>query len=260
MSDLLNIDNISTGYHWGSKKELVLHQALSAQLSAGEMVCVLGVNGSGKSTFLRTLLGFENLNKGEVYYGGDSLKKLSVSELSKKVAVVLTDKIDDSFLTSYEIVSSGRYPYASYTGKLKPKDHDIIVRSIALVGAEKLSNHYFRNLSDGEKQRVMIARAIAQDTELIFLDEPAAFIDSPGKFSLMELLKTLSHDFHKGILLTTHDLEPALRFADTLWLFSRDGRFASGKPDFLVESNAINTFFDTQELSFNKKSQRFERR
>jgi len=259
ITPLLQIKNLSTGYFPKKRESKVLHQALNMDLAAGELVCILGPNGAGKSTLLRTLLGFQKSLKGETYYSGRSLKELSVQEMAKIVSVVLTDRIDDSFLTVYEVVATGRYPYGSFTGSLKDSDKEIVQNAIQQLGIENFSSQLFSTLSDGEKQKTMIARAIAQETPLIFLDEPAAFIDSPSKVSLMEILINLAHEHKKGILLTTHDMEPALRFADKLWLLGINGEFEEGEPQKLIEDGSINRFFDNEEVVFNKDKVRFEK-
>ncbi|RLD39988.1 MAG: ABC transporter ATP-binding protein [Bacteroidetes bacterium] len=256
---LLQTKNLSTGYFPKKRESKVLHQSLNMDLAAGELVCVLGPNGAGKSTLLRTLLGFQKSLKGEIYYSGRSLKELSVREMAKIVSVVLTDRIDDSFLTVYEVVATGRYPYGSFTGRLKDIDKQIIQNVIQRLGIGNFVSQLFSTLSDGEKQKTMIARAIAQETPLIFLDEPAAFIDSPSKVVLMEILKKLAHDQDKGILLTTHDMEPALRFADKLWLLGTDGEFEEGEPRELIKNGSINRFFDNEEVVFNRETVRFEK-
>jgi len=256
---LLQTKNLSTGYFPKKRESKVLHQSLNMDLAAGELVCVLGPNGAGKSTLLRTLLGFQKSLKGEIYYSGRSLKELSVREMAKIVSVVLTDRIDDSFLTVYEVVATGRYPYGSFTGRLKDIDKQIIQNTIQQLGIGNFVSQLFSTLSDGEKQKAMIARAIAQETPLIFLDEPAAFIDSPSKVVLMEILKKLAHDQNKGILLTTHDMEPALRFADKLWLLGTDGEFEVGEPRELIKNGSINRFFDNDEVVFNRETVRFEK-
>jgi iron complex transport system ATP-binding protein len=256
---LLQIQNLSTGYFLKRRESKVLHEGLNMELAAGELVCILGPNGAGKSTLLRTLLGFQLALKGEVFYSGYSLKELTVKEMAKIVSVVLTDRIDDSFLTAYEIVASGRYPYGSFTGSLTENDKQIIKSVMRQMDVESFAARLFSTLSDGEKQKTMIARAIAQETPLIFLDEPAAFVDSPSTVLLMETLKKLAHDHNKGILLTTHDMEPALRFADKLWLLGTAGEFEEGEPQQLVQSGSINRFFDTEEVVFNKEALRFEK-
>jgi iron complex transport system ATP-binding protein len=157
-------------------------------------------------------------------------------------------------------VASGRYPHGSYTGRLKENDRTIIQKVIQQLGIENFVNRLFSTLSDGEKQKTMIARAIAQQTPLIFLDEPAAYIDSPTKVMLMELLKNLAHEHKKGILLTTHDMEPALRFADKLWLLGTKGDFKEGKPQQLIREGSINLFFDNEEVVFDAEAKRFEKR
>lgn len=256
---LLNIENLSTGYALRNKAKLGLHQGLNLKLEAGELICILGPNGAGKSTLLRTLLGFQKSLNGEVYYSGIALKDMSVKALAKHVSVVLTDRIDDSFLTAEEIIVSGRFPYASFSGRLKAEDREMIEQAIQQVGVTAFRSQLFSTLSDGEKQKTMIARAIAQDTPLIFLDEPAAFIDSPNKVVVMEMLRKLAHVHNKGILLTTHDMEPALRFADKLWLLGNKGEFEEGVPQALVQGGSINRFFDNDEVAFNPTALRFEK-
>lgn len=256
---LLQIKNLSTGYQSKRKEALVLHKSLHMDLAAGEMVCILGPNGAGKSTLLRTLLGFQKALHGETYYSGNALKDISVRKLARYVSVVLTDRIDDSFLTAEEIIVSGRFPYASFSGRLQVKDRQMIEQAIEQVGVTAFRSQLFSTLSDGEKQKTMIARAIAQDTPLIFLDEPAAFIDSPNKVVVMEMLRQLSHVHKKGILLTTHDMEPALRFADKLWLLGNKGEFEAGSPQTLVQNGSINRFFDNEEVMFNRADRRFEK-
>ncbi len=257
---LLKTGNLTTGYFPRRKESVVLQRKLNVQLTAGEMVCILGPNGAGKSTLLRTLLGFQKALSGEVFYSGRSLRNLTIGEVAREVSVVLTDRIGDSFLTVYEVVASGRYPYASFTGRLHEQDRQIIADAIRQAGIENIANQQFLTLSDGEKQKTMIARALAQDTPMIFLDEPAAFIDSPNKVMVMEMLKTLAHGHEKAVLLTTHDMEPALRFADRIWLLGVNGEFEEGVPDELVRRGSINRLFDNETVVFDSTARRFEKR
>ena len=258
MIDEIKIKELSTGFRLKGKAAKVLHENLNISLSKGEIVCILGPNGAGKSTLLKTIPGFSRPLSGEIYIGDHSLDKLSIKEISKIVSVVLTEKIDDLYLTAYEIVMTGRYPYGTFTGKLTDKDVALINQAFQQVGITWLANQNFYKLSDGEKQKVMIARAIAQDTPFIFLDEPVAYIDSPSKIGIMQLLKHLSKSLHKGILMATHDLDAALLYADHLWLLGRNGEWTEGKPDQLVEEGIINDFFDQDNITFNKDIQRFE--
>jgi len=259
MKALLSIKNLETGFILSKGKKHVLHQSLNFELAEGRFICILGPNGTGKSTFIRTLLGFQKALSGDVYYENISLHELAVKELAKKVAVVLTDKIDESFLTVYEIVSTGRYPYTGFSGRLTAEDHSFVSDALNLVGMQKFSHRNFQQLSDGERQKVLIARAVAQQTPIIMLDEPVAYIDAPGKVEIMELLKYLSHVHQKGIIAATHDLEAALRFSDQLWLLGREGSVASGNPAALLEKGSINSFFDKDGIILNKEKIIFEK-
>ncbi len=254
----VEIRNLNTGFRLKHGKQRVLHRELHLEMKRGEVVCILGPNGAGKSTLLRTLLGFEKALHGEIFYMGKPLNKLSVKELSRIVSVVLTEKIDDFYLTAFEITLTGRYPYGSLTGK--PSEEDIVMVNNAFqkVGIRHLSGKVFYKLSDGEQQKVMIARAIVQDTPFIFLDEPVAYVDAPGKIAIMHLLVDLAKEMNKGVLMATHDLESALNYADSLWLLGNNGKWKTGKPTRLVEGGFINEYFDQEEVTFNKKTHLFE--
>lgn len=259
MKTLLEINGLETGFELNRGNKLSLHKSLGFKLNCGQFVSILGPNGAGKSTFIRTLLGFIKALSGEVLYEGISLHDLGVKELAKKVAVVLTEKIDESYLTVYEIVSTGRYPYSGFSGRLTDEDHAYINEALNLVGMQKFADRDYQQLSDGEKQKVLIARAVAQQTPLIYLDEPVAFIDAPGKVELMELLKYLSHVHQKGILAATHDLEAAIRFSDQLWLLGNHGEVAKGDPKELLKNGIINSFFDKNDVSLNREKLIFEK-
>ncbi len=259
MKVLLEINKLETGFEPGKGKIISLHRSLDFELSEGQFVSILGPNGAGKSTFLRTLLGFQKALSGNVLYDGILLHDIGVKNLAKKVAVVLTDKIDESFLTVYEIVSTGRYPYSGFSGRLTNQDHHFIDEALNLVGMQRFSERKFQQLSDGEKQKVLIARAVAQQTPLIFLDEPVAFIDAPGKVEIMELLKYLAMTFKKGIIAATHDLEAAIRFSDQLWLLGNHGEVAKGDPKELLRNGVINSFFDKNDVTLNREKMIFEK-
>lgn len=259
MSIILNIQDLSTAYYVGTRKEKTLHKNIFAEINKGEMICILGLNGTGKSTLIRTLLGIQKRGKGEVLYGNKPLKDISIKDLSKLVSVVLTDKIDDSFLKVFDLVATGRYPYGNISGTLIKEDLIIIANSLSMMKIEHLKHRVFAQLSDGEKQRVLIARALSQDTSLIMLDEPAAFIDSPGKIGIMELLRGLSLNNNKAILMTTHDIESALRYADEVWILGKNGEFEIGEPKKVISSGLINKYFDNDEVVFNKEMLRFEK-
>jgi len=256
--ELLTLNNLSTGYHTNRNKFL-LHSEIDTHIAENELIALLGPNGAGKSTLMRTLAGMHPSLNGSVVCNGKDINHMSNRERARNIAMVLTDKIDDRYLTAVDIVGTGRYPHGSFMGKLNSqKDMEIISNAIELVGANEFKDRYFYTLSDGEKQRVMIARAIAQDTPLIFLDEPTAFIDSPGKVQIINLLGELVKNHNKSILLTTHDTELALNYASKLWLLGKENMFIVGKPDKLVNDGVINKLFDIDGVSFNKRTRRFE--
>ncbi len=258
IDNILKFENLSTGYNQSSGKKIYLHNGLNCIVGSGELITLLGPNGAGKSTLLKTLTGMIPALAGEVYYNEYNLANISKKEIAKKVAVVLTDKIDDRYLNAFDIVGTGRYPYGSFLGNLTKTDKDKIVSALKIVGAYDLITRYFYSLSDGEKQKVLLARAIAQDTPLILLDEPTAFIDSPGKVIIMNLMNELVVNHNKTILLTTHDTELALRYATKLWLLGKENYFEEGMPDIMAQSGQINRLFDREGVVFNKMNKRFE--
>ncbi len=253
---LLTISELETGYPSASQKVVITNE-INTTVRTGEFIGILGPNGAGKSTLLKTILGHLKPLSGHVLWQGKSTQQMSVRQLATCMAAVLTDKIDDRYLTAYDVVSSGRYPYGSLTGKLSKNDHIIVQESMLATGVLPLNERKFYSLSDGEKQKTMIARAVAQKTPLICLDEPTAFIDSPGKVALMQLLKKLTTEQGKSVLLTTHDSELALQFADTLWLLGNH-RFESGSPITLIANGQINQLFDQDGVFFNPNTLRFE--
>ncbi len=255
---LVRIENLNTGYRFSRSKIVSLHNDVNISFGNGKLIALLGPNGAGKSTLLKSLTAIIPVLNGNIYYNGTELKKLSRKEVARLVAIVLTDKIEDRYLTAYDIVGTGRYPYGSFTGKLTSFDNEKISNAFRVVGAEELTNRVYYSLSDGEKQKIMLARAIAQDTPLIFLDEPTAYIDSPSKVIIMNLLNDLVVKHNKTILLTTHDTELALNYATKLWLLGKENYFEEGKPDDMINSGLINKLFDREGVVFNKSNKRFE--
>ncbi len=257
---ILNINNLSIGYKLSHKKKLYLHNNINCNIHKGELIALLGPNGAGKSTLIKTLMSLISSLAGDVLYNGTSVSKMSKKQISILVAVVLTDKIDDRYLTAYDIVGTGRYPHGSFTGRLNNTDKEKIDYAFSVVDAGELTTRIYYNLSDGEKQKVLLARAIAQDTPLIFLDEPTAYIDSPGKVIIMNLLKKLVTQHDKTILLTTHDTELALQYATKLWLLGKNDYFTEGDPDELIKTGSISKLFSRKDVVFNINKRCFEMR
>ena len=209
----LSFENLTIGYKIGRGKEKVVASGLSATLEHGKLTCLLGRNGTGKSTLLRTLAGLQPpLNP--------SPSPLFGEMSGASVALVLTHRPDLRNLTAEEVVGLGRTPHTNFWGTLREDDRRVVAESLQLVGIETLANRPFETLSDGEQQKVMIAKALAQQTPIIILDEPTAFLDYPSKCEVFQLLKRLAHDHGKAILLTTHDLDLAEKFSDTVWLLA----------------------------------------
>ena len=218
--------NLSIGY---TKK--VVATGINLQLEAGKLSCLIGENGVGKSTLLRTLAGFQKPLEGTLLIDGTNINDIPKQERAKKIAVVLTDKLDIQNTSVRELVAMGRMPYTGFFGKLTQEDEKIVNECMSITSVEPTRK--IHTLSDGERQKVMIARALAQQTPYIFLDEPTAFLDYPSKVHTMQMLKSLASQYNKTILLSTHDLEISLDMADRLLMMEKkDGKVSitAGKP------------------------------
>ena len=206
----LFIDGLAVGYGTGRHRHTV-GSNLSAALPPASLTCLIGVNGAGKSTLLRTLSGLLPPLTGSVEIMGKRIESLSVRQMSTLLSIVLTARPDTGHLTAEETVAAGRMPYTPLSGRLSETDQKLVDEAMRLTGTAHLRRRALTSLSDGERQRVMVAKSLAQDTPLILLDEPTAFLDFPGKIGTLRLLQNLAHDRGKTILLSTHDLEPAFR-------------------------------------------------
>lgn len=209
-----------------------LQRDLTATLESGMLTCLIGKNGVGKSTLLRTIAGFQAPLAGTAVIDGMDVGSLSRHEFAKRVSIVLTSRPEMEHITVEEVVGLGRSPYTNMWGRLDDHDREIVAESIAAVGITALAGRRLVTLSDGECQKVMIAKALAQDTPIIILDEPTAFLDYPSKVETMQLLRRLAHE-GKAILLSTHDLDMAVRSADRLWMLRSDG-LTTGTPEDIV--------------------------
>ncbi|SDG95608.1 iron complex transport system ATP-binding protein [Dyadobacter soli] len=230
---------------------------LNLQLRPGSLVCLLGSNGAGKSTLMRTLSGLQPALAGEIRIDERPLQTLKPVELAQKLSLVLTDRIDAGNLNAREVVALGRTPYTDWLGSLTRDDHSKIAQSIEQTGIAPLLDRHMHQLSDGERQKVMLARALAQDTPLILLDEPTAHLDLPNRVEMMRLLHTLARDTRKAILLSTHELDLALQTADELWLMHPNGTIMTGLPEDLVLNGAFEATFARSGFAFDRATGTF---
>jgi len=249
----IEIKNLSTGYKV-KKGEKVISRGLNASLNQCELTCLLGPNGAGKSTLLRTLCAFQKALGGDVEVLGKSIKKYKPQELAKVVSVVLTDNSKISNLTAFEVIAMGRSPYTGFWGKLNDRDKTIIEKCLGWVGIEHLAERKMQTLSDGERQKVMIAKAIAQETPIIFLDEPTAYLDYPSKVQMMLLLHRLAKALKKTIFMSTHDLEHALQVADQVWLLDQEKGLTAGLPEDLSIEGKIEEYFNREGITFDRET------
>lgn len=209
---VISLSQLSVGY-------TLSHPVISdinLELRSGQLACLIGENGIGKSTLLKTLTGFLPKLKGSLLLDNRDIESFSQRELARQVSIVLTQKPDVQNLTIEEIIGLGRSPYTGFFGRLRAEDRKVVDDAIATMGIEKLRGRMIQTLSDGERQKVMIAKAQAQETSIILLDEPTAFLDFPSKAETFQSLQRMAHERDKLILLSTHDLELAVRFADSL--------------------------------------------
>lgn len=249
----IEIKNLTTGYKIkGGDK--VIASNLNASLKRGEMTCLLGPNGAGKSTLLRTLSAFQPALGGDVEVMAQSIKSYKSNDLAKLISVVLTDNSGIKNMTAWEVVAMGRSPYTGFWGKLDEKDKKIIEKCLGWVGIEDLAQRKMQTLSDGERQKVMIAKAIAQETPIIFLDEPTAFLDYPSKIAMMLLLHRLAKALNKTIFLSTHDLEHALQVADQVWLLDQKLGLTTGMPEDLSIDGSIEKYFAREGINFDRET------
>ena len=215
----ITLSHLSVGYKVGH----AVVSDINLTLQSGKLASLIGANGVGKSTLLKTLTGFLPKLEGSLLLDGKDISEFSQRALARQISIVLTQKPEVQNLTVEEIVGLGRSPYTGFFGKLHANDQQIVDESITAVGIEKLKNRMIQTLSDGERQKVMIAKALAQQTPVIFLDEPTAFLDFSSKVETFQLLQRMAHEMGKLVLLSTHDLELAVRFSDNLLQVNGDG-------------------------------------
>lgn len=241
---LITTHKLSIGYKKGTKTTLV-QSGIDLSLHKGEIVCLLGSNGCGKSTLLKTLAGLQPALYGEASVEGHPIDTLTQQEKAQIIALVLTDKPQIEYAKVIDIVRLGQIPYTKWFQKMTKKQEEIVQKALMTVGIESKSHRYLHTLSDGERQRVFIAKALAQETPIILLDEPTAHLDLPSRIATMQLLKKLAREQEKTILLSTHEIELALRIADKICLMQREKPIIVGTPKEIVKNQQINQAFES---------------
>ena len=242
--ETIHIEKLSIGYP--SKGDVkVVASDICAGINSGELTCLLGANGVGKSTLLRTLSAFQPKLSGEIRIQGKEIGSYTDKQLSKVISV---EKCDIRNMTSVELIGLGRSPYTGFWGTLSKEDKEVVDHAINLVGISHLAHRMVHTLSDGERQKVMIAKALSQETPVIFLDEPTAFLDFPSKVEMMQLLHQLSRQTDKTIFLST--LELALQIADKIWLMDKVNGVTIGTPEDLSLDGTLSSFFARKGIVF----------
>jgi iron complex transport system ATP-binding protein len=256
MTPALRTRDLAVGYRIHRSRRAVLeHVNLAAH--SGELVCLLGPNGIGKSTLLRTLARMQPVLWGSVELGGSSLSSITHIQLARRLGVVLTERVAVEALPVRRIVELGRYPHSGWFGRITDRDRVAIEWAIDAVGARHLADRDFSHLSDGERQRVMIGRALAQEPVLLILDEPTAFLDVPSRVELMGLLRQLTRERPLAVVVSTHDLELALRTADVVWLVMPGGELVAGAPEDVVLAGNVAQAFEGRQVRFHPEERSF---
>jgi iron complex transport system ATP-binding protein len=253
MSWVLKANNLTIGY-----PGRVVKQKLNFGFDEGQLVCLMGPNGAGKSTLLRTVAGLQAQLHGSVEIVGQSLEQLDRQQRAKLISLVLTEAPSGN-LRVEELVALGRQPYTNWYGKLNPTDRSIVGEALQAVGIEEFRERRLSSLSDGQRQKALIARALAQEGKLLLLDEPTAHLDLLNRIQIMQLLRKLAHEQQKTILVATHELHLALQTADVLWLLPEgaDTPSIQGLPEDLLLNGAIEQVFGKAGYKFDKESANF---
>jgi len=251
----IRIQNTEIGY-LTKKNKLILLSNINLTAKKGENIALIGINGSGKSTLLRSIAGTQKLLSGDIKINGFEVNKYTTADLAKKLAIVSSEVINARFLKVKDLVSLGRFPHQSLSKKQTNNDIQIVNNALVITGILHLSEKNINEISDGERQKVMIARALTQDTDIILLDEPTAFLDIENKYSVYNILSRTAKEQNKTIIFSTHDLNIALKHADKVWLI-KDKTIYEGAPEDLILSDIFQDFFKNENVKFDKRINEF---
>lgn len=252
--EILEIDHLEIGFSAGRRTKL-LSKPLTASASKGELIAVIGRNGIGKSTLLRTIMGLQNSLGGKVILNNINISEISANELAREIGYISTEVVRVSNMKVYDLVALGRFPHTNWIGKLDKESLSAIRNALIKTGMESFSDRYVSELSDGERQRSMIARVLAQDTKIMVMDEPTAFLDIAGKYEIINLLLNLTRE-GKIIIFSTHDFSIALNLTDKIWLLTSE-YLLEGAPEDLMLRGAFNHLFESSVVGFNSEDGSF---
>ncbi|MDR1983365.1 MAG: ABC transporter ATP-binding protein [Prevotellaceae bacterium] len=253
----ITIENLSLGYKNSTNTEHEIFPPFSLTACSSQFIALVGRNGIGKSTFLRTLTGLQNIFSGKICINGKPTETLSRKDYAELMSFVSTEAVRVLHLKVFDLVAMGRYTYTNLFGNLSINDEKIIVESLKMVGMNDFIWRNVSELSDGERQRAMIARALVQDTPIMILDEPTAFLDIPNKYEIILLLKNLAREKSKTIIFSTHDLNIALQLADKIWLMAK-GKMYDGTPAQLIQTNAFDEMLENTMLKMENGEVKFK--
>jgi iron complex transport system ATP-binding protein len=252
-SQILKLDSLEIGYVSGRKKRALL-SPLTATASKGEMISIIGMNGIGKSTLLRTLAGVQKQLGGSVFYGEREIREFAPTELARIAGYISTEPVKTGNMTVYDLVSLGRYPYTNWIGTTSEEDKQMIYKAMEKTAVMSFSQRYLTEMSDGERQKAMIARLVAQDTDIMLMDEPTSFLDVRNRFDVLHLLYRLTREESKTIIFTTHDLDMAIRHSDKIWLILGSGLVEGAPEDLIMNGHFDNLFGRSSSVHFNPEN------
>ncbi len=246
---ILSLDALMIGYRSG-RETMSLLPPLTAAVMKGELIALLGQNGIGKSTLLRTITALQAPLGGSVTIKDKKIEDYQRFELAKTIGYISTEQVRAAGMKVIDLVSLGRYPHTNWTGRFEDADHLVVAEAIEKTGLERLKERYINELSDGERQRAMIARVLAQDAEILVMDEPTAFLDIRSRYEIVHLLHDLTVNRGKTIIFSTHDMLTAINESDRIWLTFRDS-FNEGAPEDLILNGSFDRLFDSSVVKFN---------
>ena len=252
---ILNTKKLSVGYH-SKKGNIAIASDIDLSFKKGTLIAMIGANGIGKSTLLRTITGVQKPLSGNIYLYGKDIAQYSALDLAKHLSLVLTEKLPPSNLTVFELIALGRQPYTNWLGKLTPNDIHMVQQAMHVTQTIHYSDKKHYEISDGQLQKVLVARALAQDTPLIVLDEPTTHLDLQHKLTLLQLLKKLAHETGKCILFSTHDIDMAIQLSDQMVLMTADSVIQDTPANFIA-NNTFETLFSNDDISFDAKKVKF---